>query len=165
MSVQLDKLAACLLLCLFGMTGCADISAGTDNLTVYYRVSRIIDGDTIVLSNGQRVRYLGIDCPELHRANQPPECGAAEATEENRKIIGSSRVRLETDITDKDAYGRLLRFVYTESGVFVNYEMVRRGWAQVFSLPPDVRRQAEIIEAQSLARQENLGLWKKCFNH
>jgi micrococcal nuclease len=117
-----------------------------------------------VLANGQHIRFLGIDSPELHPQGRAPECGAVDASDENRRIIGGSRVRLEADITDRDNYGRLLRYVYTESGLFVNYELVRRGWAQVFNVPPNVKYQVDFNSAQLLAKNENLGLWKKCFH-
>jgi micrococcal nuclease len=165
MRIRLLRLFLPALLCLSCLLSCVGIAGQPASIDgTYQRVSRVIDGDTIVLADGQHIRFLGIDCPELHPQDRAAECGAVEATDENRRIIGGSRVRLEADITDRDNYGRLLRYVYTESGLFVNYELVRRGWAQVFNVPPNVKYQADFNGAQMLAKNENLGLWKKCYH-
>jgi len=131
----------------------------------YYTVKEVIDGDTIILNTGDRIRDLGIDTPELHHPTIGPECGGPEAKDENVKLLAGKRLRIERDITDKDQYGRLLRYVFTEDGYFVNCEIVRRGWAQVFVIYPDHRYEKMLIDAQLSAVKENLGIWKHCINN
>ena len=131
----------------------------------YYTVKEVIDGDTIILNTGDRIRYLGIDTPELHHPTIGPECGGQEAKDENVKLLAGKRLRVEKDTTDKDQYGRLLRYVFTEDGHFVNYEIVRRGWAQVFIIYPDRKYEKMLIDAQVSAVKENLGIWKHCINN
>jgi micrococcal nuclease len=131
----------------------------------YYTVKAVIDGDTIILNTGDRIRYLGIDTPELHHPTIGPECGGQEAKDENVILLSGKRLRMEKDITDKDQYGRLLRYVFTEDGYFVNYEIVRRGWAQVFVIYPDYKYEKMLIDAQLSAVKENLGIWKHCINN
>jgi micrococcal nuclease len=131
----------------------------------YYTVKEVIDGDTIILNTGDRIRYLGIDTPELHHPTIVPECGALEAKDENVKLLAGKRLRVEKDTTDKDQYGRLLRYVFTEDGYFVNYEIVRRGWAQVFVIYPDHKYEMMLTDAQLSAVKENLGIWRHCVNN
>jgi endonuclease YncB( thermonuclease family) len=119
-------------------------------------VSRIIDGDTIdVLMNGQtyRVRYIGMDTPERGMPF------FSEATEANRRLVEGQTVILVKDVSETDRYGRLLRYVYLTSGVFVNAELVRLGFAQIATYPPDVAHQEELLTLQQEAREAGRGLW------
>jgi len=131
---------------------------------LYYTAREIIDGDTIILITGERIRYLGIDTPELHHPTIGKECGGQEAKNENAKLLTGKRIRIEKDVTDKDQYGRLLRYVFTEDGYFVNYEIIRRGWAQVYVIYPDRKYEKILIEAQLSAKKDNVGIWKYCIN-
>jgi endonuclease YncB( thermonuclease family) len=119
-------------------------------------VTRIIDGDTIdVMMNGEifRVRYIGMDTPERGMPF------FAEATEANRQLVEGQTVILVRDVSETDRYGRLLRYVYLTSGLFVNAELVRLGFAQIATYPPDVAHQAEFLALQQEARENELGLW------
>jgi len=129
----------------------------------YYRVTGVDDGDTIVLEDGSTVRYLGIDTPETHHPTIGEECGGKEATDYNKKLVEGKRVRLIKDITDKDQYGRLLRYVFTEDGLFVNYSLVRNGLAQTLPIPPDTLFDKTFEDALKTARKEKIGIWEKCF--
>ncbi|MFH1826995.1 MAG: thermonuclease family protein [bacterium] len=129
-------------------------------------VSRVIDGDTIELSTGQKLRYIGVDTPELN-FNKNPECFAKESTEFNKKLVENKKVELEKDISDKDKYGRLLRNVYVQnesssSAIFVNEYLVQQGFATVSTYPPDIAHIEELLIAQQEARENNRGLWGKC---
>ena len=98
-------------------------------------VTYVADGDTIVVNlNGveERVRYIGIDTPEV---GDPCE---EEATQANRTLVNGQTVRLEKDITNRDRYGRLLRYVYV-GDLFVNAELVRQGWARAYRYEPDTK--------------------------
>lgn len=135
-----------------------------------FEVSRVIDGDTIELSGGQKVRYIGIDAPESVSPNTPVECFAVEASSRNKDLVEGKRIWLEKDVSETDRYGRLLRYVWIEdqstshaSGwVMVNWELVRGGYAYSSTYPPDVKYQQDFLDAQSEAQKESLGLWSNC---
>jgi micrococcal nuclease len=116
-------------------------------------VLSVIDGDTIVVEGGYHVRYIGIDSPESD------EFYYSEAKQMNVDLVAGKKVRLEGDITDKDIYGRLLRYVYVGDD-FVNAEMVRRGCAWAMAYPPDVKYQVYLEAMEKEARQTKQGFWK-----
>lgn len=124
-------------------------------------VSRVIDGDTIELSTGKKVRYIGIDTAELTDGKRGTTCFGREAMEENTRLVLGQTVRLEKDVSETDSYGRLLRYVYV-GDMMVNEALVQHGFAQVATYPPDVRYQDRFSLAGEQARRENNGLWKKC---
>jgi micrococcal nuclease len=119
------------------------------------QVTRIIDGDTIeVALAGQtyRLRYIGIECPEAG------QYGYEQATEANRQLVEGKTVRLEKDVSNTDQYGRLLRYVYVGE-IFVNAELVRRGFATAWTYPPDVAYADFLVQLEREAREAGLGLW------
>jgi endonuclease YncB( thermonuclease family) len=129
------------------------------------RVVRVVDGDTIVIDRGhgdERVRYIGIDTPESVKPNTPVEFMAKEASAANEALLAGRDVVLERDVSDTDQYDRLLRYVWLREGdgwEFVNLELVRRGYAQVATYPPDVRWTDTFLAAQREARKAGVGLW------
>ena len=130
-------------------------------------VSRVIDGDTMELNTGEKLRYIGIDTPEINFGKNP-ECYAIKAKEFNQKLVDKKEVKIEKDISDKDKYGRLLRYVYfnnesTSSAIFINEYLVRQGYAIVSTYPPDVKYIEDLLLAQKDARENNRGLWKDCY--
>jgi len=128
-------------------------------------VVRVVDGDTIEVElDGQRykVRYIGVDTPETRHPQQGLECFGREATEKNRELVEGKTVYLEKDVSETDRYGRLLRYVYLADGTFVNAELVRLGYAQVATYPPDVRYADLFLRLQREARQAGRGLWSQC---
>lgn len=120
-----------------------------------YLVTKIIDGDTIQIEGGQKVRYIGIDTPEL----KDSECFAKEARDKNKELVEGKKVTLQKDVSETDRYGRLLRFVYTENGEFVNDILVKEGYATVSTYPPDVAKQELFKTSQQDAVASNHGLW------
>jgi len=118
------------------------------------RVIRIIDGDTIVVQGGYHVRYIGIDTPEKGKPFYQ------EAKDFNRELVEGKTVWLEKDVTDKDKYNRLLRYVYVDD-VFINAEMVRAGYAYVYpeSTFPDTKYYDLLKEAETEAREAERGIW------
>ncbi|GAG64351.1 unnamed protein product, partial [marine sediment metagenome] len=126
-----------------------------------YEVVRVIDGDTIEIEGGEKVRYLGIDTPETKHPQKPVQYYGKEASNKNKELVGGKKIRLESDAQDKDKYGRLLRYVFLEDGTFVNLELVKRGYAKAYTMPPNVKYKDEFIKAQRIARKNNLGLWAK----
>lgn len=136
------------------------------------QVQRVIDGDTVELVDGRRVRYIGIDTPEYNvftpkptRAHTEPfiECFGKQARAENQQLVEGKYVRLEQDVSDKDQYGRLLRYVFV-GDVFVNDHLVRQGFARIETVPPDVAFYGQLLKAEREARGEGRGLWNKCGN-
>jgi micrococcal nuclease len=121
------------------------------------RVTQVIDGDTIVIADGSHVRYIGMDTPEQ---GQPYYLQALQL---NKELVSGKFVRLESDVSDKDKYGRLLRYVYV-SGIFVNAEIVRHGYARAHAYPPDTKYQVYIQSMESEARNHKAGIWSKVEN-
>ncbi len=122
-------------------------------------VTRIIDGDTIELSTGEKLRYIGINTPETVAPNKPIECFGQEAKEYNQSLVLGKTVYLEKDLSDTDRYGRLLRYVYLANGQMVNEILVSEGYAQASSYPPDIKYQSRFDAAQQQARSLAKGLW------
>lgn len=122
-------------------------------------VVHVIDGDTVELApddvhpQGGRVRYLGINTPEL---DQPLY---EEASEANRRLVEGRDVWIALDVQPRDQYGRILAYVWTADH-FVNLELVRQGYATAYTEPPNVRYTDMILEAQREAREAGLGLWQ-----
>lgn len=123
-------------------------------------VRRAIDGDTIELANDETVRYIGIDAPESVKPGTPVECFAKEAGKRNRELVEGKMVRLERDVSDRDKYGRLLRYV-SVGDVFVNAKLVEEGYAKATSFPPDIGRQDLLRSLEREAREKKRGLWNE----
>lgn len=115
-------------------------------------VVQVIDGDTIELADGQRVRYLGIDTPELG------ESYGLEASARNRELVEGKIVELQRGNRDHDEYGRLLRYVYVD-GVFVNAELVSQGYARAYIFDPDERYSQILVQLEQYAKMSKRGLW------
>ena len=127
------------------------------------RVARVVDGDTIVLSGGERVRYIGIDTPESVKPGTPVQCYAKAASHANQRLVAGQPVRLRFDAERRDRYGRLLAYVYRAGdGLFVNAELVRRGYARTLTIPPDVSHAGEFRRLARSARRAGRGLWSAC---
>jgi len=122
------------------------------------KVARVIDGDTIELENGERVRYIGIDTPETKHPSKPVEYYGREADSANRSLVEGKEVWLEFDVQERDQYGRLLAYVCVDD-IFVNAWLVENGYAQVMTIPPNVRYAERFLELQQKAREEGKGLW------
>jgi micrococcal nuclease len=115
-------------------------------------VATVVDGDTVELADGRRVRYIGLNTPER---DQPYYQEAAEA---NRQLVAGKEVQLELDVETFDQYGRTLAYVWVD-GLMVNREIISRGFANVFTVPPNVRYEAELRAAEREAREAGRGLW------
>ena len=123
--------------------------------------TRVIDGDTIEVNIGgtmHKVRYIGIDTPELDDKRAEYCALAQEATRYNRQLVEGKNVRLEKDVSEVDQYGRLLRYVYVDD-IFVNAELVRQGLAWAKAYEPDTKYQDTLEKAESEARQDKIGVW------
>ena len=134
----------------------------------FVKVIRVIDGDTIEIEGGQKIRYIGINAPESVAPGKPLGCYGRESSAKNKELVEGKMVKLEKDVSETDKYNRLLRYVYVENpelvsgSLFVNDSLVREGFARVSTYPPDVKYQKMFLESEKYARQNNLGLWGKC---
>lgn len=130
-----------------------EVPDGMDSASVVV----VLDGDTIDvrLPDGteERVRLIGTNAPE------GGECYAAEATDALSDLIMGQSVWLESDTSDRDQYGRLLRYVWTMDGQFVNAWTVEEGYSIARDYPPDTSRSNELHAAQQQASDARLGLW------
>lgn len=121
----------------------------------------IIDGDTIrvrIQDRIEKVRYLGIDTPEVSHPTRGEEAGGREATVINSSLVERKTVRLEFDVRERDPHGRLLAYVYA-GDLMVNAELIERGYAQVMTAPPNVRYEDLFLRLQRQARAQGRGLW------
>jgi len=131
-----------------------------DNLGLV-KVTRVIDGDTVEIEGGERIRYIGIDTPETVDPRKPVQCFGVEASNKNKELVEGKEIRLEKDITDRDKYNRLLRYVWV-GDTFINLELVKQGFAYSYSYPPDIKYQDQFVNAQQEAREAKRGLWDTC---
>jgi len=125
-------------------------------------VTRVVDGDTIQIDTGQKVRYIGMNTPETVDPRRPVQCFGHEASAYNKNLVLNKKVKLVKDVSEKDKYGRLLRYVYLADGTFVNLKLVQDGYAYADTFPPDVAHADDFVKAQRQAREAKLGLWEKC---
>jgi micrococcal nuclease len=133
---------------------------------VQARVLRVVDGDTIeverILDGRATLRLIGVDTPETVAPGQPVGCFGPEASANTKQLLEGRTVLLEKDVSETDRFQRLLRYVYLDDGRMVNEVIVRDGYAQVATFPPDVKYQQRFLIAQTEARNANRGLWGKC---
>jgi len=122
-------------------------------------VMRVIDGDTVQLANGDRLRYIGIDTPEFGHRNREIRKMALIAKKFNEKLVAGKDLILEYDAEKRDRYGRLLAYAYLKDGTFVNGELVKQGYAQIMTVPPNVRHANLFLKLQGEARENKRGFW------
>jgi micrococcal nuclease len=136
-----------------------NLPAGVDAL-----VKRVVDGDTLEISGGERVRLIGIDTPETKDPKRPVGCYGVEASRFTASLLpAGTPVRLVGDVEQRDKYDRLLAYVYRRSdGLFVNAELLRRGYAQLLTIPPNVAHTDEFVAIAARARGDSQGLWGAC---
>lgn len=140
-------------------------------------VKRVVDGDTIELTDGRKVRYIGIDTPELHHPTKGIQCFGKEAMEKNKELVEGKEIKMKKDVSDTDRYKRLLRYIWVPSTssllrsssegqagqeIFVNEFLAKEGFALQATFPPDVANAELFRQAAEEARLKNKGLWNKC---
>lgn len=131
-----------------------------------YRVVKFDDGDTIVVDmNGtpETIRFIGVDTPETHKPNTPVQCYGPEASSYTRGLIGSQSVRLQADPlnTNRDRYGRLLRYVYLQDGTLVEQKLITQGYGFAYTYFP-FEKSAEFSTYEQAAKAAGKGLWSAC---
>jgi len=149
-------LALLLLACIPFVTGCSDDSPGSQSVNV----ERVIDGDTIVLSTGDRVRYIGIDTPELRAKDPTIRFWARRAHAANEILLLGAQVHIVLGVDPRDRYGRLLAYVYAD-GEFVNLQLIEQGLATTMTITPNVDYAADFQAAELEARRLGHGMWSQ----
>jgi micrococcal nuclease len=127
-------------------------------------VSRVVDGDTVILHAGGRdlrVRLLGIDTPETVDPDRPVGCFGPEASAYAKRLLTGRSVSLVYDRELHDRYGRLLAYVYLR-GRFVNAALVELGYARTLSIPPNTAHAAQLASLERRAALDGRGLWGAC---
>jgi micrococcal nuclease len=149
----------CLALLLLVLLGPGGAGAAT---AIEGTVVRVVDGDTIhvqLADRVEKVRYIGVDSPEIHHPVKGEEPGGRAAATVNRGLVEGRRVRLELDVQTRDRWGRLLAYVWV-GDTMINAELIRLGYAHVMTVPPNVRYQELFVKLQREAREAGRGLWR-----
>ncbi len=162
------------LLVLIGLL-CVFLFSVTVKTNVYgdILIVKVFDGDTILLENGEKVRLIGIDCPEAYESDKLyrdiqrtgqdiktiQEMGK-KACDFTRNLVMGKKVRLEIDVEKRDKYKRLLAYAYLQDGTFVNAKIVEQGYAQPMTIPPNVKYAKLFQKLYQEARENKRGLWK-----
>jgi micrococcal nuclease len=126
----------------------------------WHGVRWINDGDTIVLDNSFKVRYIGINAPEVARDDHIAEPFGEEAKRFNAGLVKKKKVRLEFDIEPNDRYHRRLAYVFLKDGTFVNAEMLSQGYAYLLYLRPNVKYYSTLLTSQRTAMSAKKGIWQ-----
>ena len=122
-------------------------------------VVKVIDGDTVILADGQHVRLLGINTPELARRGKAGDPGGMQASQWLKRRIEGRQVRLEVGQEKRDRYGRLLAHLFDQSGEHINLALVAGGFATLSIIPPNLNYSKRLLAAQKKARMARRGLW------
>ena len=131
---------------------------------LYMPVTRVVDGDTFWADDGTidglKIRLIGLDAPETRNTGRKTiGYFGSESKDYLKQLLTGKRVRLELDVAKYDQYNRTLAYVFLEDGTFVNAELLKRGYAVVLTIPPNVKYADEFLRLQRKARRQNVGLW------
>lgn len=176
--IKMINLLAVAVACVLAIRFAANHSAGVPAATAAGQneilVARVIDGDTLKLANNERVRLIGIDTPEMHESSKlhrdsgrsgqsvrAIQTMGKRAYEFTRNLAEGKRVSLEFDVEKRDRYGRLLAYVYLADGTFVNAEIVKEGYANTLTIPPNVKYAELFSKLYREARENKRGLWQE----
>ncbi len=126
-------------------------------------IRRVIDGDTVELENGERVRLIGVDTPEIYDERKPVMYFAHEASNFTKQIAEGEKVRLEFDenntyLEHKNKYGRTLAYIYLQDGAFLNAEIIKQGYGFAYTKFP-FKYMEEFRRYQQEAMENEKGLW------
>ena len=127
----------------------------------WVHVRWVSDGDTVVLDDGRKIRYLGINTPEINHGSQQAQPFAFVAKRFNRKLVTGHRVRLEFGPKKKDRYGRVLAYLFLADGTFVNRELLARGYGYFYPTAIPGKRDNILLKTQRMAMAKKIGIWKK----
>ena len=136
-----------------------------NNTNVFFRIHRVVDGDTFWLINAkgekEKIRFICIDAPEAKNyGKKVKQYYGKESTNFLTNYLKGKKVRLEYDVQRYDQYGRTLAYVYLEDGTFLNEYLIKNGYAKVVTFPPNVKYHRQFVIAERYARQHQLGMWR-----
>jgi micrococcal nuclease len=160
--MKISKCSVGIILMLAGCIGglCSGAAGHAASSEQWFLVEWVNDGDTIILSDGRRVRYIGINTPELVHEDQPAEPFSQKAYSCNRKLVQGKKVRFEKDQQLTDAYGRTLAYVFLKDGTLVNATLVQAGYAYCLYVKPNARYYLKLRDYQREAMRQRKGMWK-----
>lgn len=124
-----------------------------------YQVTRVYDGDTIILEGRKQVRLLGVNTPEIESRHRSEEPGGVAAKKWLQNQLRDNQVYLEFDQVKRDKYKRLLAHVFLPNGKHVNLALLESGLAAISIIPPNGRYSDKLIQAQQFAEKQKLGIW------
>jgi micrococcal nuclease len=138
-------------------------SWGVCSAQEWVEVDYVPDGDTVILKDGRHVRYIGIDATEIDHDNHRAQPMGYEARSMNRDLIEGRRIKIVTDRETFDRYGRTLAYVYREDGLFVNAELLKRGYAFYLFLFPNTTQSKNCFQhkKRQCQQQEGSGRWSR----
>ncbi len=145
------------LLCLFTFAATADCSSSRYDESV--AVKRIIDGDTLQLTDGRRLRLIGINTPERGKNGQASEPLAALATRMLQRLA-DRQIKLRWGIEKQDRYGRMLAHAFTIDGDNISAQLLTAGMGAAIQIPPNLWAYRCYIHAEKTARKQHLGIWR-----
>jgi micrococcal nuclease len=128
-------------------------------------VQRVVDGDTLVLGKGERVRLIGVNTPETVHPQKAIEAFGKEASAFTKRMVEGKLIRLEFDPLSsrrsdgKDRYSRTLAYVFLQDDTHVNAEIIRQGYGFAVSSSPPLKYQNEFRRLELEAREQRRGLW------
>lgn len=130
------------------------------------KVKRVVDGDTFVIDNDgteEKVRLIGVDTPESVATgkNAYKNCEEGKiASNYTEKLIENKEVKIVTDVSERDTYGRILAYVYLEDGRMLNKVLLRKGYARMMTIVPNVSHVEEFEKIQEKAKKNKVGFWE-----
>ncbi|HNY13455.1 MAG TPA: thermonuclease family protein [Candidatus Wallbacteria bacterium] len=150
----------------------------TQLFAVEARFIRVVDGDTLKINysgKNESIRLIGIDTPESYNGSKASrdarrshtdvssilELGRLASTFVKGLLKKDEIINIEFDVTLRDRYGRLLGYIYLPSGKMLNEEIIKAGYANVMTVPPNVRYSGKFLDAYKYAKEKKLGLWKE----
>ncbi|MBC8379778.1 MAG: thermonuclease family protein [Planctomycetes bacterium] len=134
-----------------------DIKPGYD----FFRVKTVYDGDTVMLEDGRKIRFLGINTPEVQHRDKQADAGGDEAKRWLIDKLKNTKVRLEVSAEKTDKYGRTLAHLFTEKKDHINLQLVAAGLAAVNIYPSNLLYVNELVKAQNRAEQAKRGIWAR----
>ena len=142
-------------------------SGATTENEVLITILKVVDGDTVDIDiNGhtERLRLIGVNTPETKHPTKPIECFGPEASAYMTQLLPKgTTVRIERDVEARDRYGRMLLYLYLGSDdLFINLELVARGYGTPMSIEPNTFHRNDFVRAAAQAEAANVGLWKAC---
>lgn len=136
-----------------------------DSLSGYMSIKKFVDGDTFWVDDGSekglKIRLIGVNTPETVHPRKPVEYYGKEASNYVKNRLTGKKVRLEFDVDRVDRYGRTLAYVFLKDGTFLNADLIKKGYGQVMTVPPNVKYSEKFLELERKARENNIGLWKE----